>query len=56
MLLVELLLGPQLGLDLSAMAPAVQHYFQEGLATSTHRVYSSAMKRFTASYEHLLGN
>jgi len=34
------------------MAPAVQRYFQEGLATSTHGVYNSAMKRFTAFCEH----
>ena len=39
--------GPRHGLDVSAMAPSVQRYFQDGLATSTRRVYGSAMKRFS---------
>ena len=38
--------GPLAGLDLTALAPAVQRYFQEGLAPSTWRVYGSAMKKF----------
>ena len=33
-------------LGVAAMAPAVQRYFQEGLATSTRRTYNAAMKRF----------
>ena len=28
------------------MAPSIQRYFQEGLAPSTHRTYSAALKRF----------
>ena len=38
--------GPPSGLDLSALAPAVQQYFQAGLAPSTQRSYQAAMKRF----------
>ena len=33
-------------LGVAAMAPAVQRYFQEGLAASTCRTYNAAMKRF----------
>ena len=39
--------GPLAGLDLTALAPTVQRYFQEGLAPSTRSVYNSAMKEFT---------
>ena len=38
--------APTGGLDIRAMAPAVQGYFQEGLAPSTHRTYNAAMRQF----------
>ena len=33
------------------MAPAVQRYFQDGLAPSTRRTYDSAMRKFSTYYE-----
>ena len=39
-------------LGVSAMAPAVQRYFQEGLAPSTRRTYNAAMKRFYSFCTH----
>ena len=33
-------------LDLSALEPSVQHYFQNGLALSTQKTYQAAIKRF----------
>ena len=33
-------------LDLSALDPSVQLYFQNGLAPSTQRTYATAMKQF----------
>ena len=34
------------------MAPSVQRYFQQGLASSTHKIYGVAMKRFHAFCVH----
>ena len=34
------------------MAPAVQRYFQDGLAPSTRRTYDSAMRKFSTFCEH----
>ena len=39
-------------LDITAMAPAVQRYFQDGLAPSTRRTYDSAMRKFSTFCEH----
>ena len=39
---------PPSRLGVTAMAPAVLHYFQEGLAASTRRTYGAAMKNFNA--------
>eukprot|EP00731_Ephydatia_muelleri_P013512 Em0007g822a len=38
--------GPGGGLDLSSLDAAVQHYFHHGLASSTHKSYDSALRRF----------
>ena len=35
-------------LDLAALAPSVQRYFQSGLAPSTQKTYGAALKRFHA--------
>ena len=40
--------GPSRGLDLSALAPVVQQYFQAGLAPFTQRTYDSGLRRFYA--------
>ena len=40
--------GPNPGLGLPLLAPAVQFYFQEGLAPSTRHTYGSAMKKINA--------
>ena len=38
--------GPGGGLDLSSLDAAVQLYFHHGLASSTHKSYDSALRRF----------
>ena len=38
--------GSTVGLDLSALEPSIQLYFQNGLAPSTQKTYKAAMKRF----------
>ena len=38
--------GPQTGLDLSHLDPAVQYFCQKGVAESTHKTYQSALRRF----------
>ena len=40
--------GPASQLDLTAMAPSVQHYFRQDLAQSTQKTYGSAMRLFCA--------
>ena len=40
--------GPPGRLDLTALAPSIQHYFDQGLAQSTLKTYNAAMKRFHA--------
>ena len=44
--------GPNPGLGLTALAPAVQCYFRDRLASSTQRTYYSAMKRFSGFCDH----
>ena len=39
-------LGPSCGLDVYALAPVVQRYFQAGLAPSTQQTYDSGLKTF----------
>ena len=40
--------GPSHGLDVSSLDPAVQHFCQQGIATSTRKTYQSALNRFAS--------
>ena len=38
--------GPQYGLDITSLDGAVQHFFSQGIARSTHKTYQAALKIF----------
>ena len=55
--LLQWLLDPKNGLDFTALDPAVQHFCEQGIATSIKKTYQSALKRFAtfcSSYNVLI--